>query len=321
MKIVLLPFVTLLLLSACGQAVPSLTPSTSEENPTATESNTVLTSIPSQTPYPSATPNPTATEWIKTYPTKRALVVYGRSLRNEYTINFIEWGDFYLEPYLILYEDGQLMFGVGSSVKQLTHTETEEILIKLEQLGFFQIQDNSAADILKGMQNPIYIFPTEGVPAPISAWPEIELTVNEPKSNSISYRQEWENYLIRPMKDIITYLNGISSNGATPYQPDRLLVAFKSEESKRIPEGAMIIPWPEDVTSPAHWSYMGVLYLEGAEALKLYEVAGENLYAYFSFEGKNYNVYLRPILPHECHIYHLHEEAPPAQPHFTCDNW
>src|SRR5687767_7315379 len=131
MKIVLLPFVTLFLLSACGQAVPSLTPSTSEENPTATKSNTVFTPIPSQTLYSSETPNPIATEWIKTYPTKKAIVIYGTSSRNEYTINFIEWGDFYLQPYLVLYEDGQLMFGIGGSEKQLSKTETEGILIKL----------------------------------------------------------------------------------------------------------------------------------------------------------------------------------------------
>lgn len=324
MKIVLFPFVTLFLLSACAQAVPSLTPSSSEENPTATNSHIVLTSIPSQTPYASVAPNPTATEWIKTYPTKRALVIYGTSWRNEYTIEFIEWGDFYVQPYLILYEDGQLMFGVGGYEKQLSHAETEEILTKLEQLGFFQIQENTAADMLTGMQNPLYIFPTEEKPAPNINLPRIVLTVNGQESNSISYYQEWENYLIQPMKDIISYLNGISSDGATPYQPDRLLVAFVSEESKRIPDDAIIIPWPEDVTSPAHWSYLGTLYLEGAEALKLYKAAGENLYEYFSFEGKNYNVYLRPILPHECHIYHLYEYkvfSEQAQPYFTCDNW
>ena len=324
MKTVLLPFITLFLLSACGQAVTSPIPSSSQENSTATKNNIVLTLIPSQTPYSSETPNPTATEWIKTYPTKKALVIYGRISRNEYTINFIEWGDFYLQPYLVLYEDGQLMFGMGGSVKQLSKTETEEILIKLEQLGFFQIESDSEADILKGMQNPIYIHPTEGLPAPISAWPEIELIVNGTKSNSISYRPEWENYLIQPMKDIIAYLNGISSVGATPYLPDRLLVGFDSEEGKQIPEDSIIFPWPEDVTSPAHRSYMGVLYLEGEEALRLYKAAGESLYEYFSFAGKKYNVYLRPILPHECHIYHFHELKnfpEQAQPYCTCDDW
>ena len=126
MKILLLASVTLVLLSACGQAVSSLTPSTKEENPTAINSHTVFTPILSQSLYSSETPNPTATEWTKTYPTKKALVIYGTSSRNEYTINFIEWGDFYLQSYLILYEDGQLIFGIGGSEKQLSMTETRE---------------------------------------------------------------------------------------------------------------------------------------------------------------------------------------------------
>jgi hypothetical protein len=42
---------------------------------------------------------------------------YGASSLNQYTINFIEWGDFYLEPYFVLYEDGELIFGTGAYKK------------------------------------------------------------------------------------------------------------------------------------------------------------------------------------------------------------
>jgi len=317
MKITLLTLVGLFILLACAHAVPSIPSAVTVENPTSTKSVEAYTPRPSLTPWPSQTPYPTPTEWVKVYPTKKALVVYGTSWRNEYTINFIEWGDFYLEPYLVLYEDGQLIFRLGSHEKQLSQKDTEEILAKLEQLGFFQLQDTYAADT----QNLLYIFPTEVIPDPNLNLPSVVLTVEGQESKTVRYMMEWENYLIQPMKDIISFLNSISSDGAAPYQPDRLLVGFVSEEGKRIPEDAVIIPWPEDVTSPAHRSYMGVLYLEGAEALKLYKAAGENLYEYFSFDGKNYNVYLRPILPHECHIYHLHEETPSAQPYFTCDDW
>jgi len=314
MKIAWLAFVILLILSSCGQAVPSLTPSTTAENLTSTNSNIILTLTPSQTLYPSKTPIPRATEWIKTYPTKKALIIYGTEWRNEYTINFIEWGDFYLEPYFVLYEDGQLIFGTGAYEKQLSPKETQEVLNKLEALGFSQIQDTYAAD----PANPLYSLPTTPIAAPNFNLPSVVVTVN---GQEIRYMKEWEKYLNPRMKEIISYLKSISSDGATQYQPNRLLVAFEGEEGKRIPEDAIIIPWPNDVTSPAHRSYMGVLYLEGAEALKLYKAAGENLYEYFGFEGKKYNVYLRPILPHECHIYHLYDETPPAQPSFTCDDW
>jgi len=314
MKLTLLTLVGLFILSACAQSVPSIPSPATVENPTATKSVESATPRPTFTPRSSQTPYPTLTKWIKVYPTKKALVVYGTSWRNEYTINFIEWGDFYLEPYLILYEDGQLLFGTGAYEKQLSSKETEEVLKKLNQLGFFQIQETYAGDT----QNPLYVFPTDMTPMPNLTLPSVVITVN---GQEIQYMKEWEDYLVQPMKEIVSYLNSISQDGGTRYQPDRLLVAFEGEEGKRIPEDAVIIPWPGDVTSPAHWSYMGVLYLEGTEALKLYETAGESLYEYFSFEGKKYNVYLRPILPHECHIYHLYAETPPAQPYFTCDDW
>jgi hypothetical protein len=318
MKSAFLAFVTVCILSACGQALPSTIPSATDNEPTSTKSNATSTSTPSQTPYPSETP--TATEWIKTYPTKNALIIYGTEWRNEYTINFIEWGDFYIEPYFVLYDDGQLIFGTGAYEKQLLPNETKEVLSKVEQLGFFQIQDTYAAD----SQNPLYSFPYGMTPDPNLNLPSVVLTVNGHESKSIRYMKEWEKYLAQPMKEIITYLNSISSDGATHYQPDRLLVAFEGEEGKQIPEDAKVIPWPSDVTSPAHRSYMGVLYLEGAEALRLYEVVGESLYEYFSFEGKKFNVFIRPILPHECHIYHLYElrNVPEGvQPYFTCDGW
>jgi hypothetical protein len=69
---------------------------------------------------------------------------------------------------------------------------------------------------------------------------------------------------------------------------------------------------------------MGVLYLEGAEALKFYKAAGEKLYGYFSYGGETYQVGIRPILPHECQIYHMYESRgfpEHGQPYFTCDDW
>lgn len=308
MKITLFTLVGLFILSACAPAIPSIPSTVTVENPAQTAIVETATPRPSQTPYP------THTEWVKVYPTKKALLIYSTSSRNEYTLNFIEWGDFYPMPHLILYEDGQLIFGIGAYEKQLSQADTKAILSKLDQLGLPQLQEDYEAN-----QDSVYTMPPDMPYNPSDSMIDITFDKNDPKS--IRYRKIWEEHLIQPMKDIVSYLDSISSDGATPYQPDRLLVGFEGEEGKTIPEDAVIIPWPEDVTLPAYRSYMGVLYLEGAEALKLYEAAGESLYEYFSFDGKNYNVYLRPILPHECHIYHLYEEAPPTQPYFTCDDW
>jgi hypothetical protein len=303
MKITLLTLVGLFILTACAQVDLPFSPSVTVENPTSTKSVMTHTPIPSRTPYP------TPTEWIKVYPTKKALVMYGTSWRNQYTLNFIMWGDFYLEPYLLLYEDGQLIFGLGNKQKQLSQQDTKVILTKLEELGFFQLWNTYAADA----KNPLYKFPNNVVPEPNLNLPAVVVTVN---GQEIRYMKKWENYLIPPMKDIISYLKSVSSVGATPYQPERLLVAAR--EIEQIPEGETVIPWPEDVASP-----IGIFYLEGNEAMKLYQAAGDNLVGYFRYEAKNYDVYLRPILPHECHVYHYSEVKlpPPAQPIFTCDDW
>lgn len=313
MKITLLTLAGLFILSACAQAVTSVPSPVTVENPTSTKSIKTPTPISSLTPWPSQTPYPTPTEWIKVYPTKKALLIYGSSFRSEYTLNFIEWGDFYLTPYLILYEDGQLIFGTGDYEKQLSQADSQAIISKLEQLGLHQLQEAYEAN-----RDSVFTGPPDNTfYSPQSSTIEITFDKNGPKS--ITYHKYLEEYLSRPMKEIISYLDSLSSEGATRYQPDRLLVA--AGDPTRIPDAETITPWPEDVTSPLHRSYMGVFYLEGDEALRLYKAAGEYLFGYFSYEGKVYEVYLRPILPHECHIYHLYEETPPAQPYFTCDDW
>ena len=309
MKITLLTLVGFFILSACTQVDSPISPSTPFENLTWTKSVVANTPIPSRTPFPSRTSYPTPTEWIKVYPTQKALVIYGTSWRNQYTLNFIMWGDFYLEPYLVLYEDGQLIFGLGNKQKQLSQQATEAILTKLENLGFFQLQNTSAAD----KENPLYNFPNKIMPDANLNLPSVIVTVN---GHEIGYMKEWENYLIPPMKDINSYLKSLSDVDAAPYQPERLLVT--ASEVEQIPDGETIIPWPENIPSP-----IGIFYLEGNEALKLYQAAGENLGGYFSYEGKIYDVYLRPILPHECHIYHYSKVhlPPTAQTPFMCDDW
>jgi hypothetical protein len=314
MKIALRTLATLFILSACAQAVPTIPSLITVESLTLTKTVEMQTPSPTRTPWPSPTSYPTLTEWVKVYPTKKALVIYGSSWRNEYTINFIEWGDFYLEPYMILYEDGQLILTNSFLEKQLSQAETQTIVAKLEQLGFPIIQEAYES-------NPDALFngPADLDYSPL--YPYIHITLNEDSLKLIIYRKDQEQHLIQPMTEIISYLNSFTSSGATPYQPDRLLVAAGDVE--QIPEGETAIPWPEEVPSPLHRSYYGVFYLEGNEALKLYKAAGENRFAFFSFEGKNYAVYLRPILPHECHIYHYSEVnlPPPAQPSFLCDDW
>jgi len=307
MKKALLLLILSTIFSSCGQPAPS---TTSIQESIATEIATPFVPTPSQTSLPSYTATPA--EWIRTYATKKPLVVYGGVARTQFSAEFYNRGYFDFGPILVLYADGQLI--LSGRTKQLTSKETDEILVKLDQLGIFQIQTTYADD----MQNPIYILPTEQVPPYYISLGVI--VVNGKESKTIIYKTEWEEYLIQPMQDIISYLESFSTEGTTLYQPDRLLVGFVMESEIPIPEDATVIPWPSGITPPSESSqFDGVLYLEGAEALTLFNVKEENPDAYFTFARIRFQVYLRPIYPHECQIYRYYPD--PNQPFFTCDDW
>lgn len=297
-----------ILLFACGQSPPA---SITTIGLTATHSI-----VPSATPTrtPGSTQTATPTEWIRIYPTKQVMVIYGEVARTQHSGLFYNRGYFDFSPSLVLYTDGQLIIS-GRYTKQLSPLETEAVAKKLEQLGFFHINDTPASD----MENPLYILPTEPAAADSFRWLG-EIIVNRQESKKIVYRQQWKEYLIQPMKDIISYLESFTSEGTVPYQPDRLLAGFIAENEIPIPEDAAVIPWPNDITPPSHGSrYDGVLYLEGAEALRLYDFKEENPDVYFVHEGIKFQLYLRPIYPHECHVYRYYSDS--QQPFFICDDW
>jgi hypothetical protein len=319
MKIASLTLLGLFFLSACAQATPSLPPPVTIENPTSTKTVAISTATLNPTSTPMvfhATYKPT--ERVDVYPIKKALVIYGSAGRSQYSIRFMEWGNVTLEPFFILYEDGKLILPrdgeVGLSAfaeKQLSQAETQAIISKLEQLGFPQMQATYEAN-----EASLYTIPVDLVPT--GYYQVLTMDVNGPKT--ITYQKGHEPHLIQPMQEIISYLNSFSAVGASPYQPDRLLVS--PIEVEEIPDGEEVIPWPENMPSPLDDAYKG-LYLEGKKALEFNKATGEYRIAYFSYEGKNYEVYLRPILPHECHFYHYSESnlSPLDQSDFTCEDW
>jgi len=312
MKRTLLVLVLITLTSACGQSTPTLS---ATPNPTST-STIIVTQTPSQTPIPPSTSTPT--QWIRTYPTKQALVIYGVGSRNQFTQLFIDRGDFYFNPFLTLYADGQLIFGPGVYEKHLSEKEVDAILMKLKQLGFFALQDAYATNA----QSLFYTDSTEPFKAETGS---VEITVNNgQESKSIGFAVNNEEYLIQPIKDILTYLKSFSTNGATLYEPDRLLVGIETEKEIPSLHDAVAIPWPNDITPPSRMSYDGVLYLEGTEALELYTIVKESKNNIFIFEGIKFVANLRPVLPNECHIYHysvLKIDTKNSQPYFSCDGW
>jgi hypothetical protein len=223
--------------------------------------------------------------------------------------------NFDINPFLILYTDGQLI--IPYYEKQLSQKEMDGILAKFEQLGFYQIEGTAPID----EHNPIYAFPNGIAPNIVGLSTVKYIGVYGNNSNGIGYMGNREEFLVQPIKDIISYLESFSTEGAIRYQPDRLLVGVTIIRGTST-ENEIVIPWPNDITPPTGIESEGVLYLEGAEATKLYNLVRDNPEADFIYEGIKFWLALRPIYPHECRISHFsfYNWIKTERPFYFCDD-
>lgn len=324
MKKTLLALMTLFMVVSCGQqSALSPTASTPTYEPTVTKNVATLT--PSQTQNPTETPSPsftetpsitptgTLTEWTRIYPTKQILVFYGAASNTEISAMFEPvGGNFDINPFLILYTDGQLILYPGYE-KQLSQEEIDDMLAKLEQFGFFQIKSTFPAD----EQNPIYTFPNGIAPSSSGLATVKFVEVDGQKSNAVGYMADWKEYLNQPMKDVITYLEGFSTEGATRYKPGRLLVGAKAVQETT--GNDIVIPWPGYIPPPL--GAEDAFYLEGAQAVKLYNLMEDHPNAFFIYKGTKYWLFSRPVYPHECRVSHFtfRDNGTASRSYFFCD--
>lgn len=312
------------ILSACAPAMPSSSlPNLTQETPSLTPS---LTPKPSRTPSPTSTLQPSTdlnqipspgvlSRWTETYPTKQVLLFYGAASNTQITSLFLFSGlNFDISPFLILYTDGQLI--IPYYEKQLSQKEMSDVLVIFEQLGFYQINGTAPIDD----KNPVYDFQNRNIPN-IYGNTVKYIGVYGNKSNSIGYMEEWEDYLAQPVKEIVSYLDGFSTEDAKPYQPDRLLVGIQVQQEATT-ENEIVIPWPDDVTHPTGIEFEGVLYLDGAEATKLFNLWRDNPDTAFMYEGTKLWLHPRPIYPHECQVSSFSHPNwyPTERPRFFCED-
>jgi hypothetical protein len=302
---------TAMVFSGCSKAVLTPQPSQMFEK---TTSDVINTPNPSRTPLPTKTITPT--EWSRVYPIKKAILYYGYDLKTEDNSAFMEWGPFYRNPDLVLYDDGQLVFRDPTDSyfleKQLSPKETDEILAHLKRLGLPILQEainNNPDAIFSKPANQDYYPPYTIISLGSDPSKEISISVIDAPN------------LIQPMKEIISYLESLRNTKASFYQADRLLININNADFEP-PLGGAVIPWPDEIASPfKELSYWNVLYLEGKDAKSLFAAAGGKTYGYFVIDGKKYLVFLRPVFPHECHTYNYYpiNDSPPAQIPFICD--
>lgn len=258
MKMILV-FVEILLLSAC-------TPSANKRPATETtfipdilvtaRPSMTFTAEPTQTPLPIASLTPTPAP-------KPVLILNGVTAGDgadeDYTC--LKWR--YPNPSFVLYEDGQLFIYSNDklSQKMLTEQEVQDLLMKIENTGFFGIRDKPGPI----ENNPLYDLPGpvqygDGGPAEI-------LTV---KSNTIWINNVLAPYVVEPVKDTLSIIYQYRPTDMVPYIPKQLqLIVWRFVESHSyvktpVPE---VSEWPSELPALNEMELPAILDQNSTELL------------------------------------------------------
>lgn len=216
-----------IILTACGEQknIPTVYPSvTPEPSLTATATLTrtptivaTLTKIlPTQPPPP-----PTFTPF-PAYALKKVVFEYSTS-GNFWAGDAAYFASFdnhvFIQRPLILYDDGQMITYNGQKV--LSADEMKKFFSKLEALGFFSLESNGMHDDEDKLYNfgNQYEKSFDGLRDCIS--------VNIEKTRTLCAYDEYMQFLVPEMKNILKYFSEYKPTGLTPYYPDRILLSTR----------------------------------------------------------------------------------------------
>lgn len=280
-------------LSACnGQSKQALVlPSNTPELLLAvTPTQTVV--LPTRTPRPTDTSTTIPTP---TYTVKQVLLNYlVGGFHTPYEIYYAGFGvDGWSE--FVLYTDGQLIIpGKTYQQKILSKDEVNQLLTKLEALGFYTIESNQRHD----SSDKLYDFGNQyqGVSDPM--W--YCILINKDESRKLCEWEPYRKFLVPEMKNILKFLNAYQVQGMTPYYPDRVLLWVRVGRSpyvENLPEKA--IPWDEKFSS-LETSDEKMMYFQGDEAKEIFSLFGNEVSTMvFTENDIEYTVSIDIVLPHE----------------------
>jgi len=286
--------VLFVLLSACRSqdkqplAIPSDTPKPQTMMVVPTQTKVKPTWTPRPTETSTATPTPS-------YPVKQVLLDYTvGGFHTPYEIYYSDYGvDGWSE--LVLYSDGQLIIP-GSPYKQkiLSEDEINQLLSKLESLGFYTIESNQRHD----SSDKIYNFGNRyhGVSDP--TWYCVLINKDEPRK--LCAWEPYKEFLVPEMKNILNFLDKYQVEGTTPYYPHRILLWVRVGRSpyvEHLPEKA--IPWDEKFSS-LETSDEKIMYFQGDEAKDIFALFGDDVSTIVFIQNDiEYTVSVDIVLPHK----------------------
>lgn len=248
--------------------------------------------LPTRTPKPTETSMPTLTP---TYPVKQVLLNYiVGGFHTPYDIYYADYGVNGWSEF-VLYTDGQLIVpGKTYQQKILSKDEVNQLLTKLEALGFYTIESNQQHD----PSDKLYNFGSQyqGVSDP--TWYCVE--INKEESRKLCEWEPYKKFLVPEMKNILNFLDAYQVQGTTPYYPDRIFLwvrAGRNPDIENLPEKP--IPWNKKFSSP-ETSDEKVMYFQGDEAKEIFSLFDNEVSTtVFIQNDHEYTVSIDIVLPHE----------------------
>lgn len=248
--------------------------------------------LPTQTPKPPETSTATPTP---TYPIKQVLLNYlVGGFHTPYDIYYADYGVDGWSVF-VLYTDGQLIVpGKTYQQKVLPKDEVNQLLTKLEALGFYTIDSNQRHD----ESDKIYNFGNQyqGVSDPM--W--YCILINKDESRKLCEWEPYRKFLVPEMENILDFLDTYQVQGMTPYYPDRILLwvqAGRSPYVENLPEKA--IPWAEKFSS-LETSDEKIMYFQGDKAKEIFSLFGNEVSTIVFIQNDiEYTVSIDIVLPHK----------------------
>lgn len=274
------------MLTGCGSFPLAPTPTPTALPPTVT---------PTRTPVPTKTltPTPTVTPVFASYPLKHVLFKYTLS---GFHGAFEEFG-LYEGTLLVIYSDGQLIAARAGDKriksKQLTTKEVCSFAAKLDSYGFFTI----AAPQNTEESNPLYDFGSEY--RKIYDGLFYNLVLNGMSPRRVSVYEPYVDFLVRPMKRMLDFVETYNPGGLRDYQPERMLLFVEAGRGALEAEQVKAGEWSADLPSLRSGNAGGFIFLEGAEAGRVYDFLSNSKANVFIEDNAEYAVVQRVLYPHE----------------------
>ncbi|MBL8063666.1 MAG: hypothetical protein JNK32_11635 [Anaerolineales bacterium] len=262
--------------------------------PTPTVPAPTFTAIPTRTPLPTQTltPTPTVTPVFASYPLKHVLFKY--VLSGNASV-FDEFG-LYEETMLVIYSDGQVIASRAGDkrirTKYLTTGEVCYFVNKLDSYGFFTIDAPQNTD----ETNPLYDFGSKYQKVYDGSFRSLVLNGMSPRR--VSLYEPYKDFLVRPMKRMLDFVETYNPGGLKDYQPERMLLFVESGRGGLEAQQVKTEAWGADLPSLRSGN-ADHIFLEGEEAGQVYDFLLNSKANIFTEGNAEYTVVQRMLYPHE----------------------